>query len=143
MGFSNKDAKTAKEIQAAKKSKLHIFNKHDRVKYNRSSFVVVKDGDTYAKIAKEFKVNVGSLLYYNNYTGKDELYEGGIVFIEPKRTKAKVKQHVVAEGETMKSISELYGIDLKSLYEKNWMKPRDPQPKTGTVLYLRKNKPAK
>ena len=142
-GLSKSESKTAKEIHTLKKNKLHVFNTHEKIKFNHSRFIVVKEGDTYIKIAKEFKLNVGLLLYYNNYSGKDELYEGGIVFIEPKRTKAKVKQHIVEEGETMKSVSELYGIDLKSLYEKNRMKPRDPQPKPGTVLYLRKKKPEK
>ncbi len=141
LGLNNSTVKNAKEIHAAKKTKANIINKHEPIKYNKSSFIIVKEGDTYAKIAKEFKLNVGALLAYNDYTGKPELYDGGVVFIAPKRVKARVKKHIVEEGETMKSIAQLYAIDLRSLYAKNGMKLRDKDPKPGTVLYLRRNKP--
>jgi len=142
-GLTSGESKPAKNIHTVKKGKSNVFNKHEVVKFNKSSFVIVKEGDTYAKIAKEFKLSVGALLIYNDYNGKNELYDGGVIFIEPKRSKARDRYHVVSEGETMKSIAQLYAIDLKSLYEKNNLKPRDKQPKPGTVLYLRKKKPVK
>jgi len=39
----------------------------------------------------------------------------------------------------MKSISQLHGIKLKSLYKKNLMKLNE-EPKVGQKLYLRKKK---
>jgi hypothetical protein len=39
----------------------------------------------------------------------------------------------------MRSISQLYGIKLKSLYKKNNMKAGE-EPKEGDVLFMRKKK---
>jgi membrane-bound lytic murein transglycosylase D len=43
----------------------------------------------------------------------------------------------VAEGETMRQISQKYGIKLQKLYEKNLMK-EGTEPSPGDVLSLRK-----
>jgi LysM repeat protein len=49
----------------------------------------------------------------------------------------------VKEGETMYSISQLYGIKLEKLYQKNQLE-WNSEPPAGTILQLRKAvKPAK
>jgi LysM repeat protein len=44
--------------------------------------------------------------------------------------------HVVCKGETMKSISQLHGVKLKSLYAKNNLKIGE-EPTIGEKLNLR------
>lgn len=117
-----------------------IINTHTAVDFKYGRFVIVKEGDTYAKIAREFSLKLSVLLKYNDHSGKEPIFEGDVIFIEPKKINPGKSYHLVTEGETMKSISQLYGIELKSLYEKNLMKLHDPQPKAGTVLYLRRKK---
>jgi len=67
---------------------------------------------------------------------------GQEIYIQPKRSRAEINHsvHVVEKGETMYSISQMYGIKMKSLCRKNRMKIGD-QPEVGQVLQLRKRKP--
>lgn len=127
---------------ARDKKPLPVFNKHDVIKYNHTSFIILKRGDTYDKIAREFNIDADILLKYNDQQSEKEFFEGGVLYVEPKHDKGEKSFHLVGEDETMESISQVYAIDLKSLYEKNRMKPGDPQPKPGTVLYMRRPKPA-
>ena len=63
------------------------------------------------------------------------------MYIQPKKNKAEVgnKYHVIKKGETMHEISQLYGIKLEALYNKNNMKTGE-EPKVGESLNLRKRK---
>ena len=49
------------------------------------------------------------------------MLEGEKVYLQPKKKKGHKAYHIVLEGETMYSISQLYGIKLKYLYKKNRM----------------------
>lgn len=120
---------------------LPVFNKHEIIKYNHTSFVVLKRRDTYDKIAREFNIAVDVLRKYNDQLPEKEFFEGGVLYLQPKHDKGAKHYHIVGENETMESISQIYAIDLKSLYEKNLMLPGDPQPKAGTLLFLRRKKP--
>lgn len=120
---------------------LPVFNKHEIIKYNHSSFVVLKQGDTYDKIAREFDIAADVLRKYNDQLTEKEFFEGGVLYLQPKHDKGAKPYHVVGEDETMESISQIYAIDLRSLYEKNLMQVGDPQPRPGTVLFMRRKKP--
>ena len=70
------------------------------------------------------------------------LVKGQLVYFQPKRNKAEAgnEYHVIKEGETMYTISQLYGVKLKVLYERNHLVPGRIVP-VGTELWLRKTKP--
>ena len=106
-------------------------------------FIIIKEGDTYSKIAREFSLDLGDVIRYNDYPGKEELFEGNVFYIKPKSNKGSKPYHTVSEGETMKSISQLHGIDLQSLCEKNGINLYGLPPKPGTLLYLQTKKPDK
>jgi hypothetical protein len=133
--FAEKSLIKKKETRTNK-----IVNKHEVLKFNKSECIVVKPGDTYLKIAREFKLSTGTLKKNNDVDFKKDLLAGEKIYLKPKRNKGAERYHLVSEGETMLSISQLYGIKLNSLYEKNGMKPGD-QPKADDILYLRKRKP--
>ena len=138
--YKNKSAE--KLLEMKKESKLEkVIYKHTILKFNKSECVIVKPGDTYMKIAREFNMSTGSLKKYNDYNFTKELLAGEKIYLKPKRTKGLEKLHMVSSGETMESISQLYGIKLSALYEKNRMKP-GTQPKPDDILYLRKRKPS-
>lgn len=109
--------------------------------FNSRKYVVVKKGDTFYRIAMEADVELWQLYKYNEMGEKDKLIPGTKLYIQPKRNKAKEEFHVVQKGETMHSISQLHGIKLKKLYQKNGMSPGQ-EPKAGEKLYLRKKRPA-
>lgn len=107
--------------------------------FNDIKYVMVKEGDTYSSIAKEFGTREKRLYRYNDLVKNDKLIAGQKLYLQPKRRNAKEEFHIVQRGETMKSIAQLHGIKIKHLYKKNRMKAGD-QPKPGTKLFLRKRK---
>jgi LysM repeat protein len=119
------------------------MNKHRKVfTRNRIKYIIVKKGDDYARLTKELELLPWQLSKYNELNSDSSLKEGQELYIQPKRCRAEINHsvHVVEKDETMYSISQMYGIKLKSLYSKNRMKVGD-QPEVGQVLQLRKRKP--
>jgi len=108
---------------------------------NRIKYVIVKKGDNYSSLTKELELMPWQLSSYNDINRDSALKEGQELYIQPKRARAEMnhKVHVVEKGETMYSISQMYGVKLKSLYRKNRMKPGD-EPEVGQVIQLRKRK---
>jgi LysM repeat protein len=118
-------------------------NKHRKIfTRNRIKYIIVKKGDDYASLTKELELLPWQLSKYNELNKDSALKEGQEIYIQPKRYRAEVNHsvHVVEKGETMYSISQLYGIKQTSLYRKNRMKIGE-QPEIGQVIQLRKRKP--
>ena len=126
-----------------------IENKSETVLENEGSrevlrlgvlkYVIIKPGDTFSKIAEETDKDLWQLYKFNDMTAEDNLVSGHRLYLQPKNRKAKEPFHIVQKGETMKSISQLYGIKLKLLYRKNKMRDWE-EPITGQELYLRHKK---
>lgn len=112
--------------------------KHRVYSKNRIDYIIVKKGDTFKSITEELGMLPWELYKYNELEGDVKLTEGQILYIQPKRNKAEhgFEFHVVQEGETMYSISQMYGIKVKKLYEKNLM-DEGTEPKVGQKLWLR------
>ena len=113
----------------------HVVKKHQ----NNIRYVQVKPDDTFEKIAEEFEMGEWQLYKYNDLDREDALFDSGILYLQPKRRKAKEEYHTVKAGETMWEISQEHGIKLKKLYRRNLMDEKE-KPKVGQQLYLRKNK---
>ena len=104
---------------------------------NHVAYVVARRGDSYLSIAQQQEMMLWQLLKYNDADKGSSLAEGEVVYLKPKKNKTHADFHVVREGETMRSISQLYGIRLKQLYKRNHVELyREPQP--GTRLSLNK-----
>lgn len=103
------------ELEASSMVNVHMIE----VSKNKIKFVTVKTGDTYYKIAKEFDLGLWQLYKYNDLTKEDVLLPGDVIYLQPKKNKAKEKVHTVKNGETMKDIAQLYGVKLKKLYKHN------------------------
>ncbi|MFK7756359.1 MAG: glucosaminidase domain-containing protein [Flavobacteriales bacterium] len=104
---------------------------------NKIKFIKAKAGDTPESIAAELDLPKWVIRKYNDLESNAILSEGELVYIQPKRGKAINETHVVKKGETMRSISQRYGIKLRSLYKKNNL-ATGAQPSEGTRLSLRK-----
>ena len=81
------------------------------------------------------------LYKYNDLDKDSKLSIGQTLYIQPKRSKAEAKfeTHTVAQGETMQTISQLYGVKLKKLYKKNNLAV-GAEIKVGDVVNLRSRK---
>ncbi len=113
---------------------------HAVYKFNDNYYVKARKGDTFAAIAAETGISRRRLAKYNERDKNDILAEGDIVYLKKKRKKApkeyKGRMHYVRQGQSMYTISQLYGIRLKSLYKLNGLTP-DYQIKVGDSLRVR------
>jgi LysM repeat protein len=82
---------------------------------------VAKEGDTFESIAKIFVISPSMLRRFNDVSKTAKLTKGSIVYIERKQTHwlGSEMQHEVARNQNIYSISQLYGIRLKSLIKMN------------------------
>ena len=106
---------------------------------NELLYIVVRAGDTWKSISKEFDISQSKLRKYNDLYKGYNLKVGDILYLEKKKRKASKDNivHVLRSGESMYTVSQKYGIRLKNLYKLNKMQPDDPAPETGTILRLR------
>jgi len=106
---------------------------------NDVNIVKAKGGETVEQLSAKVGVALEEILAFNEeYIQKEEiLQEGDIVYLDRKKRKFKKgpPYHTVSEGETMESISQLYGIRVKSLYAKNRM-PKGAVTLAGQKLFL-------
>ena len=110
---------------------------------NRIKYIIAEPGDDFKKITKEMGLLSWELAKYNELPKDTTIEQGQVLYIQPKRWRAEVGNdfHEVTQGETMYSISQLYGMKLSKLYRKNRMEPGQ-QPLIGQKLWLRTKKPA-
>ena len=101
-------------------------------------YVYAKENDSFDQIAQNLDFPVKDLKKFNEVPEDFPLQKGDIVYIEKKKTKADKPNydHVVQVGESMHSIAQKYGIQIKSLYKMN-KKDKDYVPEEGDVLKLR------
>lgn len=101
-------------------------------------YVVAQKGETYFTIAKKYKIPFSLIYSYNDVEKQSrQPREGDRVYLREKSESCpSCTHHVVKEGESMFSISQLYGIKLHSLYDLNSMK-YDAVPEVGQVLQLK------
>ena len=114
-------------------------NPHQPYIANGLVYIVVRAGDSWKSISKEFNVSQSKLRKYNDLYKGYALQVGDILYLEKKNKKADKEHivHVLRAGESMYSISQKYGIRLKNLYKLNKMDENDPAPEVGTILRLR------
>ena len=119
---------------------FHI-NRYQVKSNNRTEYIVTLEGDSYTSLSNEFDMMPWQLPRYNDAKSTDQLQEGQVVYLQPKRRKAERGKvtHTVKADETMRSISQQYAVKLPRLYVLNRMED-GTQPNVGDVLNLRKKK---
>ena len=118
------------------------LNKHQVYNKNRVDYIITKKGDTYESITEEFGMLLWELFKYNELDKNEKISDGVILYLQPKRNKAwhKSEFHVVKAGETMYTISQMYGVKVNKLYEKNLIE-KGTSIKVDQKLWLRDIKP--
>ena len=86
---------------------------------NKIKYVISQNQETYETIAKSLNIKLKQILKYNDDKKLSVLKVGTKVFIQPKRNRSKQRTHVVNKGEDLRSISQTYGIKMKSLKKRN------------------------
>ena len=106
---------------------------------NGVPFVRVAEGETLEDIALSNNLFVREILKFNDMEKDGALLPGTELYLKSKKKQAVkgLDKHVVEDGETMRSISQRYGIRLKNLYKMNGMADFDV-PREGDIIKLRK-----
>ena len=108
-----------------------VFTHENDIKY-----VEVGKEDSWESLSAELEISVDRLLKYNEVSYDRPLSEGGMVFIQKKRKKGKVKSYQVEYNEDMYSISQKVGVRMKYLYKRNGIMVGG-QPEPGQILLLK------
>lgn len=103
---------------------------------NKKKFIFARKGDNFYLIAKEFGIYAWQVSKHNDLSKNDLLIAGQMVYLQKKNRKGKRKFHKFLKNETMYSVSQLYGIQLRLLYKWNDMEEGE-QPKPGHKIRLR------
>jgi len=90
---------------------------------NNVKYILAKGGDNYEKIADDLELGRWQILKYNDLDKNTKIKSGDIIYIQPKRSKAKEPVHVIQVGESFWDISQHYGIKLKKLLKRNNIEP--------------------
>lgn len=115
-------AKTGGKTDHKKTFVTEEFAGGRKVMYNnRVKYVLAREGETFADLGEELDLLSWQLPKYNDLEETTKLQEGEKVYLQPKRNRgdARNKIHIVKEGETLRTISQLYAIKLNKLAVRN------------------------
>ena len=101
-------------------------------------YIIAEEDDSFEKIADDTGFKMKNLIKYNEVQEDFPLKKGDIIYLEKKKPKADIPnfEHIVKIGDSMHSISQRYGIQMKNLYKMN-KKGSDYVPTEGDILRLR------
>lgn len=101
-------------------------------------YVYAVNNDSFEQVAKDLGFKAKQLRKFNEVPEDFPLQPGDMIYLQKKKKKADKPyyDHVVQIGESMHSIAQQYGIQIKGLYKMN---KKDPEyiPAEGDVLKLR------
>jgi len=110
---------------------LEVQQSSNRIKY------IIADGN-YSPEALAERMDMGrwQIRKYNDLSDDENITEGQLIYLQPKRGKNRdYDTHVVREGETLRQISQKYGVKMKKILKHSDL-PRDYRIKTGDQLKL-------
>lgn len=115
-----------------------LTHPHEVYIANGIAYVVARNGDTFRLLGREFGIGWKKLVKYNDLHREYTLEDGDVIYLKGKRKKASkgYTLYIVKDGDSMHSISQKYGIRLRSLYKMNRKEP-DYVPEVGDRLRLR------
>jgi LysM repeat protein len=109
------------------------------VEVNGIQAVVAKPGETPEQVAARYNMSTWQIYKYNDITKGEMLSPGEIIYLKPKRRRAIEYNHTVKNGETMREISQKYGVKVKHLYKLNRLEP-GLEVRPGEVINLKEKR---
>ena len=132
-----------KLIDDSKKGEFSFALSRQMYSLNGVPFVYSAKGETYASIAKAFDLFPKEILrlnVLNPSTPLDmELMPGTLIYVQPKKNEAAkgLEKHVIENGDTLRGLSQRYGVKLKKLLQMNGLTADDVL-REGDIIKLRK-----
>jgi LysM repeat protein len=140
--YNNDALKNAKDYNAIPykhpEDVINPLSSHDINYMGTTPYIVVQYGDSFSGIAEEFGISASRIRNVNEFPNNYKLTPGEFVYLDKKSSwwEGDYPLHKVQEGETMHSIAQKYGLQLKALYKLNNMNLGDPI-KVGQKIKLR------
>lgn len=107
---------------------------------NDVKMILAFEGETISELAAKYDVSPDKIVEYNenHYRGGERLKSGTRIYLQKKRRFFRGRQadHFIKSRETMFDISQLYGVRLYRLYEKNKI-PVGSVPVEGSKISIR------
>lgn len=129
------------DVEAEEVNELEVKSaKHDvKVNQYRARYVIVHQGDTYYRIAQEFELGLWQLYKYNDLGRRDVLKEGEVIYLDPKRNKARRGNNIYVCDRPMslRDVAQVEGLKLKKLLKYNFGTEADATLPAGTKVILR------
>jgi len=129
-------ASIAKTQSAISNSNSHAIFKHKKgVRY-----VVVKNGDTFYTIAKEFNLSLNQLYRFNDFSHKKDFIEkGDVVYIQAKRKGNAFKREkvMIKEDISVSELSQKYAVQARTIMKLNKIASKEEIIARGSKITLR------
>ena len=113
-----------------------------KAKFNGLPGVIGKGGMSVDAFADWVGIEAVKLMTYNDMLPHDQIMEGQVYYLKPKRSKGRVFYHTVEEGENAWIVSQKYAIKVSKLLKMNRIDPSQKQLEPGRILWLKKTRPA-
>lgn len=110
---------------------------------NGVPFVYSAQGETYASIAKVFKLFPKEILRFNDLSSRTDLdaplTPGTLIYVQSKKNESArgLDKHVIEDGDNMWELSQRYGVKLEKIYGMNGL-DMTYVPCEGDIIKLRK-----
>jgi LysM repeat protein len=135
--FANTEKKPKNRNNTEGRTEISIGNNRAvNLSSNRIKYIIAKSNDTPESIAKELDMAAWQIKKYNDLSANQTLREGDVVYLQPKRNRAAEAAHVVQPGESLRDISQKYGVKIKKIRQRNELN-ENVEPKPGTKLILK------
>lgn len=128
---AKKPTSSSGEIVVNMQSNLAVQKSSNQIRY------VVADRNYSARdLAQKFEMGDWQIKKYNDLEDGEQIQKGQLVYLQPKRGKnKKYNHHIVKEGETLRDISQKYGVKISKILKHSEL-PKNYQIKTGDKLSL-------
>jgi LysM repeat protein len=110
-----------KHAQAKEKPARTSATSSHKVNEHQVPYVVAGKNDSWYSLAIAHDMRLWQILKYNDADKDDVLNEGEIVYLKPKRGRPQASTHTVVEGETLRNVSQKYGVKMRKLIKLNKM----------------------
>ena len=130
------------KVQVMERGKRDVFSfSLSRQVYSQNgvAFVYASDGETYSSIAELNGLFLRELLKFNELKEEVPLAPGTVVYLQKKKNEAAqgLEMHVIEKGETLRGISQRYGVRMSKLCKVNGIENPDVI-REGDIIRLRK-----
>ena len=129
-------AEPSKEIKSIPAS-IDQFNFDVRI-VNGTRAVLYKKGLPMPAIAQKYELSMEQLYAYNDLTASTayKVRENELIYVQEKKPESSYYQYEISEGETMRDVSQKFGVVLSELYKRNGIR-QGCEPLAGEIIVLR------